>query len=84
MTTLTHKLKRLASARDKLFDTLAHESKRSYESLVRKIVWKAPHIFITWAVYRVLALATSGEYGKEHPDKVTVFDALDRWDKQND
>lgn len=34
---------------------------------------------IYWCGIHLLAHATSGKWGNEHPDSIRVFTALDRW-----
>jgi len=40
-----------------------------------------PKYLIMWCALRLMAFATQGEYGHEHPDDVSIMTALGRWEK---
>ena len=44
------------------------------------LAWKLPHVLVRWCYYRVIAHATSGQWGNECPDDVSVMDAAGRWE----
>lgn len=51
----------------------------------RRIAWRLPRRVVMWAVYRVLAHATTGRYEKDtNVATLTAFEALNRWDGRND
>lgn len=50
------------------------------EKLWIKIAWKLPKNLIMWAALRLMAHATQGQWGNDHPDDVSIMDALGRWD----
>lgn len=54
------------------------------EKVVIKIAWKLPRYLVLWCSIRLMAYATTGEYGKEHPDDVSIMDALKRWEVCNE
>lgn len=51
------------------------------EKLTIKITWLMPKYLIMWCALRLMAFATQGEYGHEHPDDVSIMTALGRWEK---
>lgn len=53
--------------------------KDTIEMIQIKIAWALPHKIVMWASIRLIANATQGEWGNEHPGDVSVMDALDRW-----
>lgn len=53
---------------------------REFTEMVQiKIAWALPHKIVMWAAIRLIANATQGEWGHEHPGDVSVMQALDRW-----
>lgn len=50
------------------------------ERVVMAIVWSLPKEWVKWAFYRVLAHATSGQWGMTNPGALDWKTALDRWD----
>ena len=49
------------------------------DKLIQAIVWRLPHRVMVWAFYRMLAYATQGEWSKEHPDDVSAWQVIQRW-----
>jgi hypothetical protein len=43
------------------------------------LVWKLPKPLVMWSTVRVVAHATSGEYGDTSVPDITAMDALKRW-----
>lgn len=46
--------------------------------VARWIAWHLPRSVVYWCGVRLFAEATSGRYGNESPDEVSVMDALRR------
>jgi hypothetical protein len=55
---------------------------KRYDSVLRWIVWRLPKRFIMWSYIRVVAHATTGEYGDTIVVELTAMDALKRWPTQ--
>jgi hypothetical protein len=53
--------------------------KEKTEMIQIKIAWALPHKIVMWAGIRLIANATQGEHGTDHPDDVSVLQALSRW-----
>ena len=53
--------------------------KEMREMITIKIAWALPHQLVLWCFPRVAAHATPGQWGTEHPDDVSVMQAIDRW-----
>lgn len=53
--------------------------KETREMIAIKIAWALPHQLVLWCAIRVIANATQGKWGNEHPGDVSVVQALDRW-----
>ena len=49
------------------------------EMIAIKIAWALPDQIVMWCAIRLIANATQGEWGEEHPADVSVMQALDRW-----
>ena len=50
------------------------------EKMLLKSVWALPRNWITWAIYRAMAHATSGPWGNEVVDfQMPVAKLIDRW-----
>jgi hypothetical protein len=45
------------------------------------LAWHLPKRLVYWCAIRLMAHATVGQYGSDHPDSVSVIQALNRWDK---
>jgi hypothetical protein len=58
---------------------LRHRAWRLKERLVWGFVWMLPPRVAYLAVIRVWANASTGPWGNESPDSVSVVVALDRW-----
>ena len=54
-------------------------SERLRDRVAMKIAWMLPHSIAYWAFTRVAAHATTGKWGNECPDNVSVMDAMGRW-----
>lgn len=54
------------------------------EAVERKIAWKLPRKVAMWAAIRLFAHATSGRWGNQIVNELTVDEALKRWDQKND
>lgn len=52
---------------------------RIKERVAIKIAWLLPRSIAIWAFTRVAAHATTGKWGNQHPDTVSVMDAMGRW-----
>jgi hypothetical protein len=48
----------------------------------RWLAWHLPHELVSWAVIRLWAHGTTGEYGNTHPDELQWGEAMRRWDKR--
>lgn len=49
------------------------------ERLQIAIAWKMPHWLVKWCAIRLMANATTGQYGETDASKLTVMSALKRW-----
>ena len=45
-----------------------------------KIAWMLPKGVAKWAMIRVAAHATQGQWGNEHPDSIGYKEMHDRWE----
>jgi len=54
---------------------------RIIEQFIIKVVWKLPRVIILWASIRLMAHATTGDYGSTTVPDLTAMDALKRWEK---
>jgi hypothetical protein len=45
------------------------------------IAWKLPKPLVMWCAIRLMAHATTGQYGSQEVGTVSIMDALQRWDK---
>lgn len=61
---------------------LRYEWIKLRERLVMKFVWALPREIIRWAVVRATAHATTGQWGMDHPGRVTAFEVMDRWEQE--
>ena len=56
--------------------------RRKYtERLWLWFVWKLPESLIKWASIRLIAHATTGEYGNTVVPELSAMDALQRWSR---
>lgn len=56
----------------------------SERNRVRLALWAAgllPHWLVMWASIRLISHATTGKYGDTDPGKLSVMDALKRWEQ---
>lgn len=53
------------------------------ERIAIKIAWMLPKRIALWAMIRVVAHATIGRWGNEHPDSVSYKEMHDRWGIDN-
>jgi hypothetical protein len=49
------------------------------EWLAIRIAWALPRRVALWAMIRVVAHATTGKWGHEHPDSIGYKEMHDRW-----
>jgi hypothetical protein len=61
-----------------------YEMAKWRETLVCWIVWHLPRSLVYWATIRLFAHATTGRWGSETPDSVTIWTALKRWERVPD
>lgn len=54
--------------------------KRPAEKLLLKLVWKLPRRLVMWCCIRVLAHATTGQFGNQVVPELNAMEALRRWD----
>ncbi len=54
---------------------------RRRENFWRWLAWRVPRRLAYWCALRIVANATTGVYGRQHPDALLAMDALERWDK---
>lgn len=50
------------------------------DRLLRKVVWRLPRRLVMWSYVRVVAHATTGQYGNTVVPELTAMDALKRWE----
>jgi hypothetical protein len=58
-----------------------YEAAKLSEKILMKIAWKLPKQLVMWCSIRVIAHATTGEYGNEVVAELGAMEALDRWDR---
>jgi hypothetical protein len=58
---------------------IRYEYKKRRDFFWRWLVWKLPRRMVMWAYYRVVAYATTGEYGNTIPNELDVMEAVNRW-----
>jgi len=58
---------------------IKYEIGKRFDGLLRWIVWRLPKRFVMWSYIRVVAHATTGEYGNTIVTDLTAMDALKRW-----
>lgn len=58
-------------------------TRRFPEKVIMAIVWKLPKWIIYWSAIRMFAHATTGAYGSTVASELTMFDAVERWSKDN-
>lgn len=44
------------------------------------VAWMMPRWLVYWCFVRMAAHATQGPWSSDHPDSVSVIDAMNRWD----
>jgi hypothetical protein len=57
-----------------------HKLNRLAEKILLAIVWKLPKKLVYWCAIRVMAHATTGEYGDQITPELLATDALKRWE----
>lgn len=62
---------------------LRYRAENIRERIIIAIAWALPHELVKWAYLRVMAHATTGKWGMEHPASVTFDKALTRWEQPN-
>ena len=60
--------------------SINYELRKAKEKLVMKFAWLLPHYLIMWCYIRVVANATTGDYGNTIVPELSAMDALKRWD----
>ena len=70
------------SLKDKVWFFKGYTIPKYYNRFLRWFVWLLPRDVIKWATVRLFAHGTSGKYAATHPDTLTLFTALDRWQEQ--
>lgn len=58
-----------------------YQAGRRAEKLLNWFVWKLPRRLVYQCAIRVIAHATTGQYGDQVVPELTAMDALERWDK---
>ena len=58
-----------------------YELGKHADRLLRAVVWRLPHRLVMWSCVRVVAHATTGQYGNTVVPELTAMDALKRWDR---
>jgi hypothetical protein len=53
------------------------------EKIFTWIAWRLPKTLAMWTFIRVASYGTVGKYGNQHPDELSIMDALQRWNEQN-
>lgn len=56
-----------------------HERHVKIEKLWMAIAWRLPKTLVMWCTVRLLAHATTGEYGATNPGELGAMEALSRW-----
>ena len=62
------------------YDLIRYDMHRMPEKMCMWIVWKLPRQLVMWCAIRLMAHATTGQYGNQEPDRVSIMEALKRWD----
>jgi len=50
------------------------------EIWLRWLVWLLPRKLVMWCAVRVMAHASTGPWGNEHPDSISMMTMLQRWE----
>lgn len=53
---------------------------RVKEKLAIKMAWMLPRYLVMWCAMRVVAHATSGDYGSTIVPQLSAMDAIKRWE----
>jgi hypothetical protein len=61
------------------YDLIRYDMRRWPEKVCMWIAWKLPRQLVLWCAVRLMAHATTGQYGNQEPGRVSILDALDRW-----
>ena len=51
------------------------------EKVWMKVAHWLPESLVYYAAIRLMARATTGKYGRDIPDEVSIMTALNRWDR---
>jgi hypothetical protein len=54
--------------------------RRQSERIAMATAWKMPKWLAYWCAIRVIAHATTGQYGNTDPGMLSTMDALKRWE----
>lgn len=66
-----------------MFKNIKYEYNKIKENVIRKFVWKLPRYLIMWCYIRVVAHATTGNFGNTIVPEISAMDVLKRWDINN-
>ena len=61
--------------------TVCYKFNKAKEKLFIKFAWLLPRYLVMWCYVRVVAHATTGDYGSTIVLDLTAVDALKRWQK---
>ena len=62
------------------FFSLKYEMRRLIEKFWMFIAWHLPKVLVMWCSVRLMAHATTGQYGAEETPALLAMDALKRWE----
>ena len=57
-----------------------YEWNKKKDKMVMWIAWHMPKWLVYWCSIRLMAHATTGKYGNDIVDSVSIMDALKRWE----
>jgi hypothetical protein len=63
------------------YDLFRYDLYKVPEKVCMWIAWKLPRRLVMWCAVRLMAHATMDQYGGQEPGRVSIMDALERWDK---
>jgi hypothetical protein len=61
------------------YDLLRYDLHKVPERVLIWLAWKLPKSLVYWCAIRLIAHATTNEYGNTVVPEVTAMDALERW-----
>lgn len=62
------------------YDLIRYDMHKVPEKLWVWIAWHLPRQLVLWCAVRLMAHATTGQYGSQEIGTVSILDALNRWD----